>query len=71
MGLASVNDFSRLGGTGTVPSRLVPGPVVLGHVDSGLECDSLIQEVAGPRTGWFGYERHAYKLVELFALSRN
>ena len=40
-GLASLNNFSGLEGIGTVPSHLAPGPGVLEHVDSSLECETL------------------------------
>lgn len=46
-GLASLNSFSGLEGRGTVPGHLAPGPGVLGHVDSGLECETLTWGVAG------------------------
>ena len=36
LGLVSLNNSSRLWGTGAVPSRLVPGPGDLGDQDRGI-----------------------------------
>lgn len=57
-----MNHFNRLWGVGIAPSCLVPGPeVILGQVDSGSTCESLIKEVVGEYTLWIGrfaHERH-------------
>lgn len=46
-GLASLDNFGLLHGTGAVPSHLVPGPGVIRAGDNGLECESLIKELIG------------------------
>lgn len=46
-GLANLNNFTWLGGTGVDPSCLVPGSGAMSAIHSGPESENLIRRVVG------------------------
>lgn len=77
IGLAGLNKGNGLWGIGTVPSCLIHGSGVMGQVDSGLECDSLIRNVVWGHRLWIGrlstcmlYMKHTF-VGKHFIISRN
>lgn len=69
LGLASLNNFSKLRVHGLSPVVQYMPPGSLRQMDHGPECQSQIEKVVGGGglwIGWFIYKRQAYKQVTYY-----